>query len=434
MPAIVLGVGFVFHTDFDPSVFGKYRWPYFAFLCGWWIITVPLSYLFGKFLFGTQTIRLARGREGLVRPRVKLMLLFGLGVPLVFLSAWIIEARIKKTTATVHTDAFHPYLQNTPKPGRDRYQINRLGFRGEEMEEEKPHGAYRIFMLGGSTAFCGNLPYQRTHCGLLQEKLRAAFPEVTIEVQNAATDWHTSQHSVIKLLTNVQDYDPDLVIIFHGINDLMRGLMPDAFAKPPYRRDYRHYYGAIANFVDTRGAVFNIINMYLGFWFSDFRNDRIRVLGPEGEGVKGTKILFFPKTDPKRIRRWKNLPSFERNMRDFVAIAQSKGIKVVMASQPYLYRDDLEGEAREVIWFPQSHHHNGTRASIESMIRGMEQSNAISKRIAAEAGVTFVDLEPLLPKTLEYFYDDVHYTPEGNRVVADAFFKAIVNARLIPSE
>lgn len=430
---MIIGVGLIFHTDFDPAIFGKYSGRYFALLCAWWLFAVPISYLFGRFLFGTQTVRLSGGREAHVRPRLKLGILFGIAVPGLFLFSWVVEARLKETTATVHTDEFHPFLQNTPKPHRETYQINKWGFRGGDIEEEKPPGTYRIFMLGGSTAFCGDLPYDATHCGLLEKKLKERFPGRAIEVQNASTDWHTSQHSLIKLLMYVQDFEPDLIVVFHGVNDLMRGLSPDAFAaEMHYWPDYRHYYGPVANYVRPRSAVRSIFNMYFGYWFSDFRNDRVRVIGPDGEGVMGATMLFFPKTEEIRIRKWKSLPSFERNMRDLVAVAQAKGINVILASQPSLYREDLEAKELEVIWFPQSHHDDGERPSIESMARGMRECNEITERIAREAGATFVDLDSMLPRTLEYFYDDVHFTRKSNEIIAEAWLDAIVEANLIP--
>ena len=57
---------------------------------------------------------------------------------------------------------------------------------------DKPANTYRIFVLGGSTVFCGRLPYEQTHCALMQERLQAANPDVKIEVLNAGVSGDTS--------------------------------------------------------------------------------------------------------------------------------------------------------------------------------------------------------------------------------------------------
>lgn len=425
IPAWIVVVGLCFHTSFDPDVFGKYTWGYLGAI-GASLLLVVISFLFGRFIFGTQTIRLSR-RSVEVRPRVKIIWAIVIGSLLYAFGSSLLQRRITRTTGTIHTDVFHPYLQNVPRPGRQRYTINNSGFRGEEIELEKGDDTFRVFVLGGSTVFCGDVPIEDTHCGVLQRELRRAYPNHTIEVQNAGVDWHSSAHSVIKLLMNVQDFDPDLIIVFHAINDILRSLSPDAFAEGPYRRDYSHYYGAVANYVHPRSSGRFMLDMYFGFWCSDFRFDRIRVLGPDGNGIKGAKMLFAPKAVEVDIPEWKSVGSFERNMRDLVTIARAKGIPLLMANQPYFYRDDLTPREREVVWFPETHQSNGEKPSIASMIAAMELFNGVSERIAAETGTRFVDLERVVPKTLEYFYDDVHYTRPGNAAVAQAFLEAILD-------
>lgn len=64
----------------------------------------------------------------------------------------------------------------------------------------------------------------------------------------------------------------------------------------------------------------------------------------------------------------------------------------------------------------------GRRPDLESMRRGMEAFNSASRRVAKETGVRFLDLKKKIPKSRKYFYDDVHYTYEGNRLVVDVFY------------
>ncbi len=429
IPAWVLVVGLCFHTSFDPDLFGKYTWGYAGVVLAS-LLTVAISYCFGRFLFGTQTIRLST-RSIAVRPRVKITWAIVLGTLLYLLGSSFLRDRVTRTTGTIHTDAFHPYLQNVPRRGRLRYTINEAGFRGEEIDVEKDPDAFRVFVLGGSTVFCGDVTVAETHCGILLRELRRVYPDRTIEVQNAGVDWHSSAHSVIKLLTYVQDFDPDLLICFHAINDILRSLSPDAFAEGPYRPDYSHYYGAVVNYVRPRSSGRFMMDMYFGYWCSDFRFKRVRVLGPYGDGIKGARMLFAPRAVAVDVPQWESVHAFERNMRDLATIARAKGVPLLLANQPYFYRNDLAPLEREVVWFPETHQRQGEKPSVASLIEAMDQFNAVTERIAAETGTRFVDLESRLPKTLEYFYDDVHFTVAGNEAVAGAFLEEILEWRIV---
>jgi lysophospholipase L1-like esterase len=57
--------------------------------------------------------------------------------------------------------------------------------------------------------------------------------------------------------------------------------------------------------------------------------------------------------------------------------------------------------------------------SSASMKAAMAAYNDIVRRIASDLQVPIVDLEPSVPRDLRHFIDDVHYTPEGARRVAD---------------
>jgi len=431
LPALILGVGFCFHTTFSPDVFGKYTWGYFAFLLGWFIVGVPLWYLCALFVFDTQTIKLPRGRVAYVRPRTKIILGLLVVLPGIALFDQLLQYRVRKHTLSYSSDKYHPYLQSMPRAGRSALQTNRAGFRGEEIELVKPAGTYRIFVMGGSTVFCGQEKWEDTHCRILELELRKQYPDVKIEVQNAGADWHTSMHAMIRFLYNVQQYQPDLVIAFHGINDMVRSLTPDDFAEPPYRDDYGHFYGPMTNYVRPHFTAFALLTQHADIWFSDFRKDRCRLDGPYGEGVKGATMYLFPKSTPIEINDWPSLVPYERNLRDFAALMKSKDIALIMGNQPHLYREDLSERDAEVLWIPQAHRFEGERPSVASMMRGMDRFNATSRRVAEELGVGFVDLDASVPKTLEHFYDDVHFTPKGDAAVASALRDHVVKAGLI---
>lgn len=421
LAAIVAVSGFWFHTSpFGIAVFDKYAAPYFLSLCVWSAMAV-LAYPLCRALLTEQQVYVPYRGLVVLKPAKKILaVVLGavalVGVGEIFLQRQydvIVGLRQKRLRG------FHPYLQLVPDPGDPVLHVNRWGFRGEDIERRKPPGAYRIFVMGGSTVFCEEVSFEDTHARLLEKKLRGRYPGRTIEVQNAGMHWYASQHSVMNLLFRVQDFDPDLVILYHAANDLYRSFSPRDYADGEFRSDYAHYLGPVARMVRTYAAgeagplvVRQTVRAFADKWFSDFRGE--------------------PPPRPVPVDEWRSLETFEDNLRQFVEIARSKGAQVVLASQPYLYHLDMAAPERAVIEFPSTLcEEDGEYPDTASMIRGMDAFNAASARVAAEASVPFVDLEARVPKTREHFVDDFHYTEAGNRIIAQAFFETVVSSGLL---
>jgi hypothetical protein len=432
VPAVVFGVGLWFHTSYDATILGKYSGRYFSLLCIWFLIVLPLFYLLGRFLGDTHSIVLSRGRTIPVRPRLKVtVLVIGLVIGVLGVDTYLRHLMANRAP-TFLADMYHPYLQNVPNSAMNKLAINAAGFRGKDIPPTRQNPpSYRVFLFGGSTMFSGTLRVPDSPGGILEHLLKERYPGIDFQIQNAATDWHSSQHSVMKLLFQALDYDPDVVVIYHGVNDLVRGLTPTELSRGEYWNDYRHYLGAVVGLLDHNRTRRTVMRLYTGCWFSDFRYDAVPVLGPDGRGVNGMRVIFLPRTEPVEVTEWKSLGAFERNMRYFAEIAQARGIPVVMASQPSIYRPDLTERELAPTWIAAAHHEDGRRPSLASMIDGMAQFNATTRRVAEDMGAGFVDLDAAMPKTLEYFYDDVHYTRRGAEVVAQTLYEHLVGEGLV---
>lgn len=427
------GVGFLFHTSPSPSILSKFQPRYFLALCFYFGVLLPGAYLLARFVGTTHTIRRSFGTEIKIRPWQKLKVLFVFSlIGYIAVHHWLTYV-LNSAILTQNSDVFHPYLQNVPRPGDEVAGINDWGFRGEPIEKQKREGTFRIFVFGGSTVFCESVSFEETHCRILERELRARYPHQKIEVQNLGAEWHSSQHSVMKLLFTAAEFQPDLVIIYHGINDMVTSLTPNTFSRGKFRGDYGHFYGAIANMRQPGRIGRFLLQSAGGHWFSDFRLHAVRINGPYGGGLNGIQVLMFPRATPAEVE-WKSISSFERNLRDFVQIARSKGIKAVMASQPHIFRRDLGPREREVLLFAIAQQmDDGRMASLESMIQGFDLFNGTARQVAEENGIPFLDLESAVPKTLDFFYDDVHYTPQGNERIGNAMANFIEELGVVGS-
>ena len=109
---------------------------------------------------------------------------------------------------------------------------NGQGFRrSTETSQAKPEGVYRIFVMGGSTAYglqsmsrYGQQKYSvirndQTIDHYLERYLRERLGREGVEVINAAITSHYSHHHLIYLNQVILKYSPDMVVFIDGFND-----------------------------------------------------------------------------------------------------------------------------------------------------------------------------------------------------------------------
>lgn len=112
-----------------------------------------------------------------------------------------------------------------------------------EQNAETSDRTFRILTLGGSTTQGFGLPKNKSYPDVLDALLHDRFPSKAIKVFNAGMQWYTSKHSLINFVTYYQDWNPDVTIVMHGVNDLFRSCVPIEFAVAPYNDEWSHFYG-----------------------------------------------------------------------------------------------------------------------------------------------------------------------------------------------
>ena len=98
--------------------------------------------------------------------------------------------------------------------------INSHALRGEEFPEKKPPGEIRILCLGGSTTAGEDVGEADTYPAQLQAMLRARYQGLDIRVINAGVPSYDVPHSLRDYELRLYRFEPDIVTIYHGINDL----------------------------------------------------------------------------------------------------------------------------------------------------------------------------------------------------------------------
>jgi len=107
-------------------------------------------------------------------------------------------------------------------PFIEKSNFNSLGFRGTEFSEVKPPNTYRIFMVGGSTMIgSGGTSDETTIPGILQKIFDSDNSNLKkVEVINAGFGGANSNLELNLIKQKLVYYQPDLVVVYDGWNDL----------------------------------------------------------------------------------------------------------------------------------------------------------------------------------------------------------------------
>jgi len=210
--------------------------------------------------------------------------------------------------------------KTTPTPRKDLFLIN------------KPDNAYRIFVLGGSSAagypYGNNMMFSR----ILHYRLTDTFPELHIEMVNTALT-AINTYTLLDFMDEIIEQKPDALLIYAGHNE---------------------FYGALgAASVESLGKVRWGVNFFLKLQrFKTFlllRSIITRImswLGPE----PNNKASDASDTMMKRIVKEQTIPlgsplynlgkeQFKRNLTDIFQIAKENNIPVMISELVSNIRD-----------------------------------------------------------------------------------------------
>jgi lysophospholipase L1-like esterase len=332
------------------------------------------------------------GRQGVIFAVLPTVLLLMTGY-MVF-SAYYYRTRERR---------FDPFLQISPPSP-------------EECGRPRAPDTFRVLTLGGSTTEDLGKADAERYPNVLQALLGRA-----VEVQNRGRQWYTSRHSLIDYVSYCTTA-PDVVVVMHGINDMVRSFAPREFALGDYRADYSHFYGP-----DILAARPPTLEREIG--------DRV-LAHPRGAWFSR---LLEPVEVDYPVERFVSIEPFERYLRRLVRIAAHDGAAVVLVTQPSLYKPAMSDSEAHKLWLQRMMFVTEGRfgrkqyASPASLARAMHAFNDVVRTVATSEHVVLADPDARLPKDLTHFTDDCHFTPTGSRLVAETIAEAIRGAHLLES-
>lgn len=279
--------------------------------------------------------------------------------------------------------------------------INSKGFVGPEFDKKKPAGTIRIMALGDSCTFAGGW-YETTYSGQLARLLKERHPDKQIEVINAGISGFNSEFALARLKDELLEYQPDMVTLYIGWNDLMKTNPVNPVAIQQYK--------------------------YSGLWRSLNESYLVKAY---------SKVLFYylrpllmkPKLDgdPEGVSAFAHfVPGvYQSNVDAIATTLQVQGIYTLFMTRPTAVRlgmtqNDID---QEHVFFP----YFAGAYSLERFLSLHQSYNRAMEEVAHRHQIPLVDLDSLfnLRKKDSLFQDTMHLSNEGNRVVADALVRPI---------
>lgn len=306
---------------------------------------------------------------------------------------------------------FYPEPELSGMAAQARFTTDNLGFRGSEIHTPKPPNEYRIFMVGGSTTECLYLDDTATVPARLQYVLNRRLPsETSYRVYNAGKGGDQTCDHIAMISQRIVRLQPDMIILLAGLNDLLAAINKVDYLHLPDRQSPTVSFLDITKYFLTE---FQIPRRLYCLFHRQSESEAMQEI-PFHSSYKRQAALCSshpvaatgPRTD---------LSHYAENLRTIIGIAMAHKIKLVCVAQATTWNSTVDPGAAEWHWLLLQ---NGIRYSDRSMDAAMEAYNDVTRRLAREFDLPFLDLAQLLPKSREYIYDDCHFNIKGAATVA----------------
>lgn len=310
--------------------------------------------------------------------------------------------------------------------GPSLYQVNSMGARAREWSQDRS-SEYRVLAMGGSATECLMNDQERAWPAVLERELGTREGR-TVWVGNIGRSGLASRHHVLQAERLLETYDPDMVVLLVGVNDLA-GRLRGAFDRDDdfdFAMAFQVTPGETAAlrwkndpwFKRTRlwGAIRTLKYNWL---HRSLDQDR------EGESTERWREMR------RRGRRKSELPDLEgaleeygRNLARIVELVRGRGAEPILMTQPTLWRADLAGEEERLLWMGGVGDFRTEPGAVYytagALAEGMDRYNRKLLDVCQKLSVRSFDAASIVPRTTEYFFDDCHFTDEGSRFLGPA--------------
>ena len=270
-----------------------------------------------------------------------------------------------------------------------KISINEAGFRGPEIAQKKRPGTKRVVMLGGSSVF-GYLVSDNQEAARLLEG-EWGDEELTVEVINGGVPGHNLNQTRWRFENQIAPFDPDLVILYLGWNDLGYIVSEDPQAEPFHKRPVASTLTRATN----RSTLYGLIAYRLIDSRATLSAETLTATKPSAAGGK----------------------LFRENVSGLLGAAKRRGCQVVVCAQVTAAHPKSDKALHSFL--------GSNSESRRGMINLGEWQRSALREEAERAGVRFADLNESIPPNTDNLRDYVHLSEAGEQRLARELAKIV---------
>jgi lysophospholipase L1-like esterase len=285
-------------------------------------------------------------------------------------------------------------------------RTNSLGLRSPEILPTRTADSLRIAIVGASTVMgVAAATNDDTFSALLESRLRKAFPGSTIEVINAGIAAYTLKEERLLLERLILPLRPDLVVAYTGIND------------------FREYCNG-ATWAGKIGAA--------------PQREGLPVISMPGWVISVQAILkntTFLRTAPSRAGDKRDpysvdLKPYRARLEALARIVLDANTSLVIATNARAYRPEQPFDEQQRLSFFARIFFTPC-FDVAGLNTLHDLHNAQIRDVGERMGIPILPLSERIPGGERYFADSIHFTKEGERLVADEIFGFLMKKKLI---
>lgn len=300
-------------------------------------------------------------------------------------------------------------------------RVNSLGFRGREVTIEKPDGARRVLMLGDSFTMGKGVQDDETFSLLIERRLNRVASSCglrSVEVLNGGVDSYAPILSFLQFTRDLARLAPDLVVLNLDHSDLIqeaayrsqavRGTGGEIVAVPQVAQD--SLYERTLSWTSRHLFLTRLLLIYVNRAMDHREVTVRRVVNEAGRD----HLAHTLEGDVDRSAQWRDVFESVGRIKD---LAESLGAEFLLTTYPWAH------QLGESDWVP------GRYVYISKGERLSDVSRNTIRGYSTRMGLDLFEALPVFEQHRRseplYFAHDPHWTPAGQRVMAEGLGRHI---------
>jgi lysophospholipase L1-like esterase len=270
---------------------------------------------------------------------------------------------------------------------------------------------------------------------ILQEMLGKKYPSKSVEVINTGVSATTARNHLATIV-NILNYEPDIIIILMGGNDwhyhIKISQNPKELSPNLISRIRNHIPVALMENLATLRTATRFDNTLIAELYKKIRSKFKTKENSEGKtlyqnfagGTITTMMGSLNRPEKREFYPKQVLPTYKYLVSRIGNLCKNNSINCIFANQPTAYKKAATDEMKSRFWVtPMSEVYT---LSFDSLVHVARIYNEYLPAYANKNKHTGCELSNQIDPTLEYFWDDLHFTIKGANKVGEVIFGCVM--------